>query len=235
MNWTTNDDHIGLTKIGHFQSHLIHYETPFPQRLSMLSMLGRSKDVLDQLHTFNTAGHGSILAGIGSLLGQTIHSLASGGSQIIKALGAGIRDTFHGVGDLDEAVVGSISNATATVITAGTSGISKVLSAIGGPSGIILYILVIALYVYIIYSRVRQGSTLTLNVGSKGGKERSSFSKSEDEIPPQSSFCDQETTHNYNEPYRPTTTDRQSIAGTSGPSPKNLVWNPWQSLHPAQV
>merc|ERR1712121_151107 len=73
----------------------------------------------------------------------------------------------HGVGDLEEAVVGSISNATATVITAGTSGISKVLSAIGGPSGIILYILVIALYVYVIYSRVRQGSTLTVNVGSK--------------------------------------------------------------------
>merc|ERR1712121_232066 len=176
------------------------------------------------------------LAGIGSLLGQTIHSLASGGSQIIKALGAGIRDTFHGVGDLDEAVVGSISNATATVITAGTSGISKVLSAIGGPSGIILYILVIALYVYIIYSRVRQGSVLTLNVGSKNREERSSFSTlSEDEIPPQSSFCDQEMTHTYNGPYRSTTTDRQSIAGNPGPRPKNLVWNPWQRRHPAQV
>ena len=42
------------------------------------------------------------LAGIGSLLRQTITSLASGSSQIIRALGAGIRDTFHGVGDLDE-------------------------------------------------------------------------------------------------------------------------------------
>merc|ERR1712121_364816 len=113
------------------------------------------------------------LAGIGSLLGQTIHSLASGGSQIIKALGAGIRDTFHGVGDLDEAVVGSISNATATVITAGTSGVSKVLSAIGGPSGIILYILVIALYVYVIYFRVRQNSALTLNVGANTKKNAS--------------------------------------------------------------
>ena len=86
MNWLTNNDHIGLTKIGHFQSHLIHYEKPFPQRLSMLGMLGRSKEVFDELHTFQTAGHGSILAGIGSLLGQTIHSLASGSSQIIKAL-----------------------------------------------------------------------------------------------------------------------------------------------------
>ena len=39
MNWTTNNDHIGLTKIGHFHSHLIHYEKPFPQHLSMLSIL----------------------------------------------------------------------------------------------------------------------------------------------------------------------------------------------------
>ena len=32
--------------------------------------------------------HGSVLAGIGSLLGQTISSLATGSSQIIRALGA---------------------------------------------------------------------------------------------------------------------------------------------------
>ena len=96
MNWLTNNDHIGLTKIGHFQSHLIHYEKPFPQRLSMLGMLGRSKDVFDQLHTFKAAGGGSILAGIGSLSGQTINSLASGGSQIIRAFVASLRDIFMG-------------------------------------------------------------------------------------------------------------------------------------------
>ena len=98
-------------------------------------------------------------------MGQTITSLASGSSQIIRALGAGIRDTFHGVGDLDESVVGSISNATANVITAGTTGISKVLDAIGGPSGIILYILVVILYVYIIYNRVKDSPPLTMNLG----------------------------------------------------------------------
>ena len=231
MNWLTNNDHIGLTKIAHFQSHLTHYEKPFPERLSMLGMLGRSTEVFDQLHTFQSAGQGSILAGIGSLLGQTIHSLASGGSQIIKALGAGIRDTFHGVGDLDEAVVGSISNATATVITAGTSGVSKVLSAIGGPSGIILYILVIGLYVYIIYSRVRQNSALTLNVGSNTNtKKNASPDFSAERTPPESPFLRHDTLNSFNGPYRPTTTDN------TGTGPKtNTVWHPWQKLHNAQV
>ena len=62
-----------------------------------------------------------MLAGIGSLLGGAIHSLASGRSMVIKTIGEGIRDIFHGVGDLDEKVVGSISNATSTVISAGAS------------------------------------------------------------------------------------------------------------------
>ena len=112
------------------------------------------------------------LAGIGSLLGQTITSLASGSSQIIRALGAGIRDTFHGVGDLYESVIGSISNATANVITAGTTGISKVLDAIGGPSGIILYILVVILYVYIIYNRIKENPPLTMNLGIGGNSSK---------------------------------------------------------------
>ena len=151
-----------------------------------------SQHVFDQLHAFQTTRNGSILADIGSLLGQAIHSVASGGSQITKALGAGIRDIFHGVFHLNETVVGSISNATATVITAGASGISKILSAIGGPSGIILYILVIGLYVYIVYSRVRQDSALTLHVGyihRPGRGDSPDFSGNR--TPPQSPFLEQ--------------------------------------------
>ena len=133
----------------------------------IMEILSLTKDRLAYLQRHKTLVPLYIitLAGIGSLLGQTITSLASGSSQIIRALGAGIRDTFHGVGDLDESVVGSISNATANVITAGTTGISKVLDAIGGPSGIILYILVVILYVYIIYNRVKDSPPLTMNLG----------------------------------------------------------------------
>ena len=47
-----------------------------------------------------------------------------------------------GVGDLDKKVVGSIG--------AGVSGVSQILNSIGGR---LEYILVIALYAYIIYSR----------------------------------------------------------------------------------
>ena len=228
INWRTNNDHIGLMKIGHFQPHLLHYQSPLPQRLSMLYMLHRSRDIFDQLNSFKETGGGSVLAGIGSLLGQTISSLASGSSQIIRALGAGIRDTFHGVGDLDESVVGSISNATANVITAGTTGISKVLEAIGGPSGIILYILVVILYVYIIYKRVKGKPLLTMNLGfgdktsKKGGLENPHLIKEED-------FSEEDTKRmeTNNKVFRPMT--RGSRLNTKA------IWNPRGQVDPTSL
>ena len=107
-----------------------------------------------------------MLKGIRSLLSSAIHSLTSGVSMIIKAIGTVLRDTFHRVGDLDEKVVGSIASATSSVIGAGASGVSKILDFIGGQAGIVLYILVIALYAYIIYSRWGKKSPFTLRFRS---------------------------------------------------------------------
>merc|ERR1712175_63585 len=103
-----------------------------------LRLLAKNQEVMKQLEEFRVHGNGSVLHGIGSLLGSAIHSLANGGSLIIKTIEEGLRDTFHGVGGLDEKVVGSIANATSNVIGAHASGISKTLDSIGGPSGIVL-------------------------------------------------------------------------------------------------
>ena len=104
---------------------LQHCQMEIPPRLSLLKLLARSQEVIEQLENFNTHGQGLILKGIGSLLGSAIHSLASGGLIIIKAIGEGLRDTFHGVGDLDEKVEGSIADTTSNEIGADTSGISR--------------------------------------------------------------------------------------------------------------
>ena len=72
------------------------------------------------------------------MLGSVIHSLASGGLLIIITIREDLHNTFHGAGDLDEKVVGSIANATSNSIGAEASGISQILESIGGPSGIVL-------------------------------------------------------------------------------------------------
>ena len=161
-------------------------------------------------------------------MGQAITLLASGSSQIIRALGAGIRDTFHGVGDLDESIVGSISNATANVITAGTTGIAKVLDAIGGPSGIILYILVITLYIYTIYNRLKKNSPLTLNLGTnshpgkKGDPETPNLIKEEH-------FSDEDTKplKVFNRAFRPIAKGTRSNA--------KALWNPMGHVDPTSL
>merc|ERR1712175_60435 len=115
----------------------------------------------------------------GSLLGSAIHSLANGGSLIIKTIGEGLRDTFHGVGDLAEKVVGSIANATSNVI--GASGASEILDSIGGPANIVLYALVLGLYAYLIYSRWGKPSPFTLKFNSGNQKTGDKMTTIEDD------------------------------------------------------
>ena len=184
-NVTISDDNVGLIRVAAFGAHLEHYQKELPPRMSLLKMLARTQEALEQLEDFRTHGKGSVLSGIGSLLGTAIHSLASGSSMIIRAIGAGLRDTFHGVGDLDEVVVGSIANATSTVISAGASGISKVLDSIGGPAGIILYILVIALYAYLFYSKGGRESPFKLQFGANRQTERGDYEKAPSSIHPE--------------------------------------------------
>ena len=95
---------------------LLHYNNKVPRRLSLLALLTRNKDNLEDLTNYRNKGKGDIISGIGKILGSTISALAKGGSQIIRSLGKGIHDTLDGVGDLDTAVVGSIGNATTNVI-----------------------------------------------------------------------------------------------------------------------
>ena len=180
-NVSLGDDMIGLTKIASYGAHLQHYESEMPSRMSLLRLLARNQEVMKQLEDFRVHGHGSVLHGIGSLLGSAIHSLASGGSLIIKTIGEGLRDTFHGVGDLDEKVVGSIANATSNVIGASASGASEILDSIGGPANIVLYALVLGLYAYLIYSRWGKPSPFTIRFNSGNQNSGEKITKIEDD------------------------------------------------------
>ena len=88
---------------------------------------------------------------------------------------------FHGVGDLDEKVVGSIANATSNVIGAGASGASEILDSIGGPANIVLYALVLGLYAYLIYSRWGKPLPFTLRFNSGNQKTGEKITKTEDD------------------------------------------------------
>ena len=65
-------------RVASLGAHLEHYEQELPSRISLLKLLARSQEVIEQLEQFRVHGHGSVLQGIGSLLGSATHSLASG-------------------------------------------------------------------------------------------------------------------------------------------------------------
>ena len=122
--WAILKNKIELTKIGHFNLQLLHYDEKIPSRISLLTLLSRNKDNLEDLGQFRSEGEGDIISGIGKILGTTISSLSKGGSQIIRSIGIGIRDTLSGIGNLDESVVGSIGNATSNIIKTSSTAIA---------------------------------------------------------------------------------------------------------------
>ena len=138
-----------MIKIAGFNPRLIHYEEKIPSRISLLHVLAHNKENLDSLQSYKEEGDGSISTGIGRVLGKTISSLASGSSLIIKTIGLSIHDALHGIGDLDEVVVGSIGNATSQVVTSTTTGFAKMLDAIGGLPSFILWIIVLLIIIYL--------------------------------------------------------------------------------------
>ena len=73
---------------------------------------------------------------------------------------------LRGIGDLNEKVVNSISNAT-TVISAGISGISQLPDSIVGAFGILLYILVFGLQARVIYSKYCTRNSVKFHLGSE--------------------------------------------------------------------
>jgi len=141
--------HLRLPKLAHFSPKLLHYDEKPPSRLPLPRLLSRSKENLEELSSFRETGGGSIISGIGMVLGQTISAVAKGGSTIIRSLGQGIHDTLTGVDDFDQHLVGSIGNATSKIIDSTSTGAAKVVSSLGGIGNIILWLLVIVLYIYV--------------------------------------------------------------------------------------
>ena len=119
-----------------------------------MTLLARNKDNLDDLTRYRQQGDGNIINGIGQLFGTTISAAATGGSQIIKSLGHGIKDALSGVSDVDKSLIGSISNATATLVDTSATGVATIIDSIGGISSIVLYVLVFLLYGFLFYIHV---------------------------------------------------------------------------------
>ena len=59
-----------MTKIAGFNPKLIHYNKKLPTRLSLLNLIARGKDNLEDLNSYRIEGNGSMIHGIGKVLGK---------------------------------------------------------------------------------------------------------------------------------------------------------------------
>ncbi|XP_065670064.1 uncharacterized protein LOC136088898 [Hydra vulgaris] len=135
-----------------------------PQRLSpytVLQLISGSHETLQTLKTISDTNGGDILTAIGTALCSALQATASGGSQIIKAIGGAIKDSLSGVPNLDEKLVQSIGVASSTVLKAAGGAVKDVGEGagsffhkfLGGISGSILWAAILLIVIYLIVNK----------------------------------------------------------------------------------
>ncbi len=109
-----------------FNKRLFKEDKAVPPRATLLNLVAQQEENLHSLYDVRELGGGSFASGITRLVTSALKSVGEAGSELIDSIASGL-----------EGGVGSVGNATATVITA--SGIDKVFESIGGTPNLVLF------------------------------------------------------------------------------------------------
>ena len=165
----TPHSYFAFPRIRGFNNKLIREKSSHLDRLTLLQVVTDSYDTLKQLNDLRSEeGTGSVVKGIGVILGKTIEAVGKGGSEIIRAIGSGIKDGLEGFGDLDKKVVDSIGQNTGTIIRSSGEAFHDTASGagtffqkiLGGISGSIIWGVLILLIGALLYTRIANHCSL---------------------------------------------------------------------------
>ena len=158
-----------ILRIGELNSHLLQFVPEPFDTFSLLDILARSQETIEQLDNIRANDEDNDVAlGIGKIIGSTLYGISSGGSTIIKALGSAVHSGLSGVGDLDEKVVTSLGKATGNVIDSSGRAFEHVSrgaggffhDVLGGLSGSLLWGALLLLAVFCVYQYIRHQQLL---------------------------------------------------------------------------
>lgn len=141
----TSGTTIPMPKLHHFTSDLLHYEHRPPQTVPLLSIIFSNIKTINDLHKINSKGKGNLIENIGAAIGEG----TEGGSKMVRALGLGLKDALSGAGDAGGNLIKSLGSASSEVIHTTSAGLKEVLSSITNGILIWIFILAIALFLFL--------------------------------------------------------------------------------------
>ena len=115
----------------------------------MLSIISSNIKTINELHKINSKGKGNLIENIGKAIGDTIAGATKGGSEMVRALGLGLKDALSGAGDAGGNLIKSLGSASSEVIHTTSGGLKEVLSSITNGILIWIFILAIALFLFL--------------------------------------------------------------------------------------
>ena len=164
-----------ILKLPGVNSHLLHYVDEPLDEFSLLDILARSQDTLDELQAIQSDSSDSIALDIGRVIGSTLAGIGSGGSHIVKALGSALHDGLSGFGDLDSKVIHAIGQASGTILTSSGKAIESTgkgagsfsHQVIGGLSGSLLWGALLLLGLFLAYTYTSAAHAATQNAQNR--------------------------------------------------------------------
>ena len=168
---------FALIKLRGLNSHFVRPKHHQLDRSSLLDLVSANHVSLQEIYQISDTGHGSFLNGLGKLFGITINSLAKGGTEIITAVGHGLKQGFQVLGSFTHDAVTAAGNATGTVLESTghaikdtTTGMGSFFEHIlGGVSGSIIWAVIFLVYLkfsdrcanYSIFSRQKAKASVS--------------------------------------------------------------------------
>ena len=132
-------DHLTLPRIATYNSKLQHFGKAQQHRTTLLGILTSQRENIRELNNLKSKGKGSVLQGIFESFGDVVSTASDTGVKIFHAIAVGLthitNDTVQAASDVGDEV-------------------ASIFDIAGGPSPFALWILTIAIILYLTYKHI---------------------------------------------------------------------------------
>ena len=131
--------HLTLPKIATYNSKLQHFGKAQQHRTTLLGILTSQRENIRELNNLKSKGKGSVLQGIFESFGDAVSTASETGEKIFHAIAVGLTH---------------LTNDTVQVANNVEDEVASIFDIAGGPSPFALWILIIAIILYLAYRHI---------------------------------------------------------------------------------
>ena len=131
---------ISLPKLQEYSPRLAHFEGTMPHRTTLLGMLAEQQESLEAVTDLRTKGGGNLIKGVARAMAKVAETVTNAADSIFHIIAGGVKHA---------------TNDTVLLVDSAASMIGSIFSFVGGAPNAALFLLNIAIVVYLVWLHFR--------------------------------------------------------------------------------